>query len=1134
MKLKLLRQIVKMSKLCLMGVFLQALLCSMIIAKDGNAQRVSIEEMVLSIEINNSSLNDAFAEISRQTNLDFAFDRRFINEKQRVSLSAENESLGNILRSMSKDLQIRFKRINGTIHVSPSAAKPKNQEVAVEEELFQNTVSGMVTSADDGEPLPGVNILIKGTTTGTTTDIDGKYSLSVTSDAILLFSFVGYVTQEIPVQGQTALDIVLASDLAQLQEVVVVGYGSMERQNVTGSIVTVDVDEIQKTPIANPVEALRGRVSGLQVTRGSGQPGAGVNFKIRGTNSLGGARGNGNDVSAAINDANQPIIVLDGVPVVGGNLSEINPDDIKSINILKDAAASAIYGSQGANGAVLITTKSGDKGVTKFNVDAYTGYVELANRLDIMNGDQYVKYLLDSRIANGETNPTVNGVLDPIELNNYVNGKGVDWQDLLLGTGRQNDISIGASGGGEKYSFYINADAYLEDGIVVESDYKRYSFRLNSDFKPTNWLQVGARVQLTRSESDETSNVISDFNINGGFAPYIPISTNSPLGSVYDEDGNYTKFINTDRFQINSLHRYSESVVDRIVNRTYVNPFVNVDFGGGFKYTLNTFAENRNDFYGRFQSSNYGDEDPSEAQIQQTSTKNYLFDNILTFNRDFGKHSVNATFVYGMQKFEYERQDNIAESIPTDLLGYHAIGDALDTKSRVGWDTDESGRVYAVGRVGYGYDDRYNVTFSLRRDGSSKFGPNNRYGYFPSASFAWNANNEAFLETVDFLSILKVRTSYGVLGNDNIGTYLYRAGSSNVQILLGVDPESGEEVFFNGYGVGYNASNPDLRWEESRQSNIGIDFGFFNNRLGGSFDLWQTKTKDLLLYETIIPVNGGFSSYPSNVGETQNWGIDVGLNGQVLERSGFTWDMNINWAMDRNKIVRLSRASEDENGNPVDNPANGWFIGENIREIYNYEYLGVWQTAEESEAAEFGAVPGDPKIADIDNNGVINDDDRTFLGNPTPDWYGGVTNIFRYKGIELSVLIEAVQGVKQVNSYIGGYTGRGNQLNINYWTPTNPSNEFPRVGNGNAMAGGLFSNAIKVQDASFVSLRNISLSYNLPDKILEKTPLTNVNVYLRGNNLKYWTDYTLAFSPESGSGSYPITKTWVLGARFTF
>lgn len=987
------------------------------------------------------------------------------------------------------------------------------------------TVTGRVT--DQSGTLPGVSIMIKGTNSGDVTNDNGDYSIAnVPPDAVLVFSFVGYTTQEIQVNNRAVINVQMVEDATILEEVVVVGYGSMERANVTGSIVTVDVGEFQKTPIPNPVEALRGRVSGLRVSRTSGQPGSGITFKIRGTNSLGAAAGN-------IDANNQPIIVIDGVPIVGGNLSELNPDDIESINILKDAAAASIYGSSGANGAVLITTKSGKKGGTVVNVNASSGLVNIANKINMMNGDEYVKYLFDSQIAVGNNSPSLNTILDANEVQNYVEGNDVDWQDVLLGTGVQNNLSVSTSGGADNYNFYINADLYQEDGIVTNSDYKRYSLRFNGEFSPKDWLTLGARVQLTRSDADETSNVISEFNLNGGFAPFIPISNNTPLGDVYEDDGSLTKFIRDDQFQINPLHRYKESIIDRIITRAYVNPYATIKLPAGIKYTLNTFAEDRSEFFGRFQSSNYNDAAPSEAQIQQTKTRNFLVDNIFSYGKTFGKHNLDATFVYGMQKFEYEQSNMIAENIPTDLLGYNAIGDAVDTDTRLDWNTDEWGKAYLVGRVGYSYDNRYNATVTLRRDGSSKFGDNYKYGYFPSVSFAWNLHNEQFLANSSKFSQLKARLSYGVLGNDNMPTYLYRAATQNIQINVGQD-EDGNDILFNGYGVGADAANPNLKWEESKQLNFGVDFGLFDDRLSGSIDVYKTTTTDLLLFETIIPVNGGFSRYPSNIGETENKGIDINLRGNIIETPNFTWNAQVNWAKDQNKIVRLSRGDVDENGDPIDNPANGWFIGQDIREVFDYEYLGVWQQDEATEASAFGASPGDPKIADRNGDGVITDDDRTFLGNPTPNFYGGINNVFNYKGIELSVLVEFVDGVLRENNYYGGYNGRNNEIAINYWTPNNPTNDFPRVGSGNAMAGGLYTRSIKLQDASFIALRNISLGYSLPENLLQNVPLNTVTFYLQGNNIHYWTDFTDAFSPESSVGSYPITRTWVLGAKLTF
>lgn len=989
----------------------------------------------------------------------------------------------------------------------------------------QITVTGKVSDADG--PIPGANVVLKGTNNGTNSNFDGDYSISnVPSDGVLVFSFIGYTTQEVAVNGRTQINLTLAASTNTLEEVVVVGYGSMERANVTGAISTVDIGDIQNTPVPNVVEALRGQVAGLRVTKGNGQPGSGVSFTIRGTNSLG-------EGSGSVGEANQPILVVDGVPLPGGNLAELNPDDIESVNIIKDAGAGAIYGSSAANGVVLITTKSGNSGKPSIVVKASTAVNEVATRMNIMNADQYIKYLFDSGQGT-----TINGILDPNEIINYINGNQVDWQDELLRVGTTNNVGVSVSGGSEKVKFYLNADMYSEEGIVKHSDYNRYSFRFNGDYSPSDRVTIGAKVQLTKSFADETSNTISEFNINGGFAPFVPIFNNSPLGDLYDAQGNLTKFIRTDQFQINPFHRYNESIVDRNVTRAYVNPYINVKIIDGLKYTLNTYAEDRSQFYGRFTSSDYVDGDPSTAQIQKQSSVNYLVDNIFNYKKDFGKHGLDVTAVYGFQNNEWEQADLFSDKLATDLLGYHAIDDTTTSDQRFSWDTDESGKVYYVGRVGYDFDSKYIATFTLRRDGSSKFVGDNKYGNFPSASIAWNAHNEEFWKTDGIMNSLKLRLSYGTLGNDRISSYRYLANPVVVRSTLLVDqdgdPETTDDLVEQDI-VGYSKNtlaNPYLKWETSKQFNGGLDYSILNSRISGSIDIYNTKTTDLLLPE-IIPVINGYTSYITNIGETKNRGIDVAIKGTIIETDDFNWAATVNWAKDENEIVKLNRSSVDTEGNPIDDIANGWFIGQPIGVIFNYKYKGVWQADEAAEAAEFGSVPGDAKFLDVNgDNSITPGEDKLFLGSPTPSWYGGITNTFNYKGFELSILIEAVQGVTTENSFYGGFSGRSNQLNINYWTPQNASNDFPRVGSTDWT--GDRGRAVKTQDASFVALRNISLSYNLQSKDLEKLPFKGLSFYARGNNLKYFTDYEDAYSPEAGFGAYPITRTWTFGTTITF
>lgn len=976
------------------------------------------------------------------------------------------------------------------------------------------TVTGTVTDVE-GEVLAGASVLVQNSSNGAITDVNGNYTLNnVAQDATIVFSYIGYSITEIQVNGNSIINATLTLDDEALQEIVVVGYGSMERQNVTGAIVTVDVEEANKAPVPNVVESLRGQVPGLQISRGSGQPGSGVSFNIRGFNSLGAGSG-------SVQGSNQPIIVIDGVPLVGGNMADLNPNDIASINVLKDGASAAIYGASGANGAILITTKSGKGGKPKLTFNASSGVVGLANRINFMNGDEYVKYILDSEIAGGNENPTVDGALRPNEVENYIAGDDVDWQDALIDNGLQNNFGFSASGGAENINYYFSGNYYKEQGIVTHSDYERFSLRFNGSLNVTDWIEVGSRVQFSKSFADETANAIDEFNLDGGFAPFIPISNNTPLGDFYNDEGGYSTFITNDQFQINPLHRYSESVLDRNITRSYISPYLNINFLPDLKYTLNTFIENRSTFFGRFESSDYSDT-PSYGQMDETEETTYLIDNILNYSKDFGEHTINATAVYGMQWFDFRRTGQQAEFLPTDLLGYYGVRYALSEDLMTNNGADDWGKVYNIGRIGYTYDDRYSVTGTIRRDGSSRFAENNRWGYFPSAAFAWNIHNEVFMNSFDTFNFLKLRLSYAETGNDNFPTFLYRQGTNSVQTAVGVDPDTEETIFVNGFGPSSLASNPNLKWESSNQMNIGIDFGVLNDKISGSVDVFQTNTTDLLLTELINPVpNNGATEFASNVGETKSRGIELGVKTETLKRNDFTWNTQLNWATNKNEIVRLSRGDEDDDGNPIDNPANGWFIGEDIRVLYDYEFLGV------------NPEDGSAIIQDQDGDGAITANDRTFLGSPTPEWYGGINNIFNYKGFELSVLFEAVQGVTRVNNYIGGYTGRNNQIAIDYWTPDNTDAAYPSIGSGGDLSG-QFANAIKVQDASFVALRNLSVGYNFPSKLFGKTPIEGVSIYVRGNNLKYWTDFTDAYSPESGVGSYPVTRTVIGGINATF
>ncbi|MEZ4810108.1 MAG: TonB-dependent receptor [Allomuricauda sp.] len=987
------------------------------------------------------------------------------------------------------------------------------------------TVSGVV-SDDQGAPIPGATVFVQNTTNGTTTDFDGNYVITAPSNGVLEFRYLGFVTQTININGRTQINVSLSEDTQQLEEVVVIGYGTMERANVTGAITTVDVVEVQKAPVANFVESLRGQVAGLQVTRNSGQPGSAPQFRIRGNNSLG-ASANVDD--NRIDEVNQPIIVVDGVPLVGGNLAEFNSDDIASINILKDAASASIYGSSGANGVVLITTKGGVSGKTQVQITSSVGFSDLVQTPDIMNGNEFLKFRFDVAKAGNPnaSDPLVAGVLDQIEFQNYLAGQEVDWLDQVTRSGLQNNLGVSVSGGSQLGTFYFNGNYLSDAGPLVASDYKRYSIRFNGDLNVTDWLKIGARVQMSKSFSDQRTRIVGFDNDN---VPSLSaLVESSPYGTLLDEDGNFTKFATTDLFAVNPLHKFNESLLDENVTRSYVNPYVNVKLADGLTYTLNTFAEQRDEFLGRFQSENFTDGADNLAQIRRRETTTYLLDNILNYKKNFGDHGLDATLIYGVQQSQWTELDNRATKTAADQLGYWGIGTAPSETQTIDVNTSDWGKSYLAGRLGYNYAGKYSATLTLRRDSSSRFIGDNRVGYFPSASFAWNAQNENWWFGGDALSQFKVRFSYGELGNDNINPFSYQANTTSTLIP--------PDLNTTGLIPGDVAGNPNLKWETSKQLNLGLDFGLFNNRVTGSLEVYDTDTKDVLIFQVIQgALNNGFTRYPSNIGQTQNKGVEVSLRGDVIRTADFTWNMSANWATNESTIVRLNDLGP--NGEPLDDVANGWFIGQDFREIFDFEYTGVWQLDETPDVTNFGNVPqpGDPKFKDLNGDGNIDFDDRAFIGNPTPDWYGGINNVFSYKGFELSVLFEFTEGVKRLNDIYNTYaTARQNRININYWTPENPTNDYPRVGDGSAMNMGTFHKAIFYEDASFVALRNVSLAYSLPHVWLDKTFLSDVTFSLRGNNLKYWTDYKNAYSPEiTNTDQYPISRTWAFGVKVAF
>lgn len=991
------------------------------------------------------------------------------------------------------------------------------------------TIKGKITDVN-GLSLPGVSVIEKGTNNGAVTDLDGNFSIKVqSSESVLVFSFLGYVTEEIAVGNQNSINLSMTEDIETLNEVVVVGYGSMQRSNVTGSISTVKADDIARTPVPNVIEAIRGQVAGVRVTRGGGTPGSDVKFSVRGKRSLGAAEDKNNPANNV--DANAPLIVVDGVPYSGGKVSDINPNDIASLDILKDASATSIYGSSAANGVILITTKSGTTGKASLNVTFSRGVTDLVQKPELFNGQEYTQYKIDGLEGNPKNKkPLVpESVLDPIELANYNAGNSIDWHDVMLRKGQIYQLGLSLTGGTDKFHYYMNGDLYDETGIVLKSDYKRYSFRLNTDYTPYKFITIGAKTQITLTKADETGTSI--YNNKPDFSFYLG---DSPLGRIYDSTGALVPTVNGDQFQYNPLYRYAHSDVNRENFRSSISPFIEFKIYKGLTYKVNGFVEVRSEEYTRWLDGEYDVQNigSNYYKVSMDRNYNYLLDNILNYsNTFFEKHSVNLTGVYG---FQYNRGRNLALSVQDNTKNYLGIYDIENTNPTTAktyvpeYNPGLSGKAYFVGRINYSYDNRYSLTYSRRWDYTSQFGPDKKKGVFDSYAAAWNVSNEKFVQDLPFISNLKYRISWGEVGNDRIPQFRYLYSANNASYII-------DGNIVSGWTSG-ESGNYSLKWETSQQFNTGIDFGFFRNRISGSFDYYKSKNIDIL-YEEQVPIVFGDANglIMNNVAETKSWGLGALISGKIID-GDFKWEATLNWSKDVNEIVNLGGKKVDDKGNPIDDPTNGWFIGEDINEIYDYKFIGVYQLgdtalakARHPDKAYYTA--GDPMIADMDGNDTINEKDKTFLGSSvTPKWYGGLSNTFSYKGFELSILIETVQGIKRINGAIGNYTGRGNTIKENYWTPRNPSNDFPQP---NSVNGYDYANAVRVQDASFIAIRNISLAYTLPSSLLKKTPIKNAQIYVRGNNLKYFTDYQ-GYSPESEVNEFPISKTWTAGLNVTF
>ena len=1024
------------------------------------------------------------------------------------------------------------------------------------------TVKGKVVDKAN-EPLIGVAVNIKNTSQGSITDFEGNYSIQVnTENAVLVFSYIGYDKQEIKVGARNVIDVVMHEASIALDQVVVVGYGTSKRGDVTGSISSIDAAEIKKVPVVNVGQALQGRMSGVQVTNNDGTPGAGAQVLIRGVGSFG---------------DNSPLYVVDGYP--GASISNLNPSDIQSIDVLKDASAAAIYGNRAANGVVIITTKRGNADKMQLSVDATVSVQFKPSTFDVLNAQDFAS--LATEISKKENAPVLDAWANPSGL------RTIDWQDLMYRAGLKQNYNLSLRGGSEKVQTSISLGLTNQEGVVRFSDYKRYNIALTQDYKPLKWLK--SSTSLRYAYTDNKTVFGSGQGGVGRLAKLIPTMTGNPLTDevenangvfgFYDKNANAVR--DNENVYARSKSNDQKNISHNLIANTSleINPFKGLVFKTNFGISYG--ASSGYDF------NPYDDRVPTTrlATYRQYASNSfeYLWENTLNYSNTFGKHSIDVLGGVSIQENTARNMSVYGEGLSSD--GLRNLG-SLQTMRDISGNQQTWSLASQFARLTYKFAERYILTGTVRRDGSSRFMRGNRWGVFPSVSAAWRIKEESFLKDVDFISNLKLRASYGEAGNQNIGLFQYQSSyttgkrSSNYGYVFGQD-----KTYIDGMVQAF-LPNPNLKWETSKQTDIGIDLGFFNNKLMLTADYYIKKSSDFLL-EIQMPAQTGFTKATRNVGSVKNNGFEFSVDYRDNSHD-FKYGVNVNLTTVKNKIERLSPGKDAvANLQSLGFPTTGntsWAVfsmskvGGSIGEFYGFQTDGIIQNQAEIDALNAnarrlnqddnvwyiasGTAPGDRKFIDQNGDGVITDADRVSLGSPLPKFYGGINLSGEYKGFDFNLFFNYSVGNKILNFVKRNLISMGGEGSIglqnvgkefydNRWTETNPTNKYPRAVWSDVSGNSRVSDAF-VEDGSYLRLKNIEVGYTLPANILKKASISKLRIFASVQNLFTITGYS-GMDPEIGQsmssstgvaggvtasgvdvGIYPYSRFFTMGFNLEF
>jgi len=1064
----------------------------------------------MSVKLKNSTLQELFIQIEKSSNYRFFYNNDEVDVNQRISVDVDSKTVGKILTAALEGLPYSFKEMENKLILIERSGVPSNVPGSNQQ---QKSVSGKVTDLS-GNSLPGVSVVVKGTTTGVITDMDGKYTLPrVTENTTLQFSFVGMKMQEVAVGNKSTINVVLEEETIGIEEVVAVGYGTVKKSDLTGSVTSVKSDEIKAFATSNVMQSLSGRAPGVQVSQNTGAPGGSVSVRIRGTNSIQGS--------------NEPLYVIDGFPFSGSNPTVLSNSDIESVEILKDASATAIYGSRGANGVILITTKRGKAGKTTVDFESSYGVQTLRKKLEMMNATEY---------ANFYNEQATNDKLAPYFTQDQINsfGNGYEWQDMVFRSAPIISNTLSINGGNEKTKFSISGNVFDQQGIIADSNYKKYSLRayFTTEINKMLSLEYGATLTKNTTSRQNSSGGNRGQSLIGGAISAPPTLT------PYNTDGTYrvlaTAYPFISNVITNPLNFLNEQIDKGESNIVLANTSLIFEPVKDLKLKIYGGVENtdyRSDYY---QTTNFVNSQ-GVASVSMSNNISLLNENTLSYNKTINEnHTIGAVIGFTYQNFLYRYLGGSGNGYLSNVPETYDLGSASNPGIPSSSYTKSALMSY-LGRINYSFKNRYLLTASLRADGSSKYSAGSKWGYFPSGAFAWKIKEEGFLKDVELISDLKFRSSYGYTGSQAINAYATLNQLSSGKTIFG-------DALFNAIAPGTTLPG-DLKWETTEQADLGFDIAILNNRFRLSADAYLKNTRDLL--NTVkLPSSLGFTQTIQNVGQIRNKGLEFSLDAKILTGE-FKWDMNANIAVNRSKVIKLYGGQEILTGS-----IDVSFISDNsslLREglpmgvFYGYKKDGYDANGKEI-YKDLSGPAGTP-------DGIINQFDKAIIGDPNPDFIYGLNSTMSYKNFELTLFFQGSQGNDIVNvSSIGNTLDYGFGLNMtkdvynDHWTPTNTDAKYPVISRNASMR---YSDRL-VEDGSFLRLRNIQLMYNVPTQKMGMNWLRNMQVYASGQNLLTFTKYSW-WDPEVNSQggsnstaqgidhySYPTAKTVTFGIKVGF